>query len=188
VTTTSDCIEATAAGDYYVMVTDSAGCTAQSNHLSISAYPVPIVSLTQHGDTLTAFGALSYQWYMDSNTINNATDSVYIATQSGSYTVQITDTNGCTAISNPVTITGINNLIEPNISLFPNPTNDKWLLTIENSLLGSKLEVFDDNGKTVYESQISNLKTEIDFNAASGVYLLRISGANVSVVRKLIKM
>jgi hypothetical protein len=129
-----------------------------------------------------------YQWYKNGNIVNSADDEVYIVTEPGSYTVSSIDENGCPDSSNVIIITGINNLIEPNISLFPNPTNDKWLLTIENSLLGSKLEVFDDNGKTVYESQISNLKTEIDFNAASGVYLLRISGANVSVVRKLIKM
>jgi hypothetical protein len=188
VTNTSNCIEAHTAGDYYVMATDSEGCIAQSNHLSISVYPSPGVSISVHGDTLTVFNAVSQHWYLNNNAITNATDSVYIAIQAGSYTVQITDTNGCTAVSNPVIITGINNLTEPNISLYPNPTNDKWLLTVENSLLGSKLTVFDDNGKIVYESQISNLKTGINFNAASGIYLLRISGDNVSVVRRLVKM
>jgi hypothetical protein len=190
VTDTSNCIEANTAGDYYVQVTDSSGCIAQSNHLAISVYPSPGVSISVHGDTLTVFNAVTVQWYLNNNSINNATDSVYLAAQSGSYTVEISDTNGCTAISNPVLITvnGINNLTEQNISLYPNPTTDIWQLTVDNSLLGSKIEVFDDNGKTVYESEISNLKTAINFNASSGLYLLRISGDDVNVVRKLVKL
>jgi hypothetical protein len=185
---TDSCMLTKQAGNYYVTVTDANGCTAQSNHISVYVYPPVSVSISEYGDTLSAHGDFSYQWYLNGEAIGNATDSIFIATQPGSYTVQVTDSNGCTAFSNLLVITGINNLTEPNISLFPNPTSDKWQLTVDNSLLGSKLEVFDDNGKTVYESQISNLKTEIDFNAASGVYLLRISGDRVSAVRKLVKL
>ena len=35
-----NCVEANDAGGYYVTVSDASGCTAESNHLSISVYPV----------------------------------------------------------------------------------------------------------------------------------------------------
>jgi hypothetical protein len=185
---TDSCIEASHSGSYYVIVTDSNGCTDTSASVPVTVYPASTVTITQNGDTLNSSMGSMYQWYRNGNPVNGADAAAYIAIEPGSYTVTATDINGCPDSSTPtIIITGINNLVEQNISLYPNPTSDIWQLTVDNSLLGSKIEVFDDNGKTVYESQISNLKTEINFNAASGVYLLRISGDKVSLLRKLVK-
>ena len=50
------------------------------------------------------------------------------------------------------------------------------------------IEMFDDNGKLVYASIISNLKSEIQPVLASGIYFLRITTANNIVVKKLVKL
>lgn len=49
---------------------------------------------------------LSYQWYLNGNTITNATSQSYLPTALGSYTVAITDSStGCSAISAPTILT-----------------------------------------------------------------------------------
>ena len=75
-----------------------------------------------------------------------------------------------------------------NISIYPNPSTGTWQLAVSNELLSSTLEVFDEQGRSVFHSAIGNQKSEIKFEAAPGVYYLRISNENVSVVRKLVKI
>lgn len=200
VTGTGNCIEAKQAGDYYVNVTDSNGCSAESNHLSISVYPVPSVSIIQQGDTLSSYGAVDYQWYYNNNLIQNATRPLYIANQPGSYTLQITDTNGCTETSQPVEVvaTGINNLEkDASVMLYPNPCSVASLpagqvgvhLLVGNELIGSELEIYDNESRLVFQSAIRHPKSEIALTGLpSGVYYLRISSANASIVRKLVKL
>ncbi|MDB5284659.1 MAG: Immunoglobulin-like repeat containing protein domain [Bacteroidota bacterium] len=99
------CIYVHFAGNYYVTATDNIGCTAVSNHLPISVHPVPPVSVSVNDDTLMAYNAASYQWYLNGSPINGATSSMYIALASGSYSVLVTDTSGCLAQSSNVNVT-----------------------------------------------------------------------------------
>ena len=181
---------ATQAGGYWLTVSDFTGCTAESNHLAISVYPVPSVSITVQGDTLTSFGQSNYQWLYNNNAIPGAIGALYIAHQSGSYALQVTDSNGCTTTSTAVPVTtGISDISEERISIYPNPNSvGNWQLAVDNDLLGAKLEVYDEQGRIVFQSKISLLKSKIDLDVSSGVYYLRISNDSVSVVRKLVKL
>jgi hypothetical protein len=67
-------------------------------------------------------------------------------------------------------------------------TVDSWQLTVGNSFLGGEAEMFDRNGKLVFQSEIRDPQSEISPDVSKGVYLLRISSAKSSVVRKLIKL
>ena len=113
---------------------------------------------------------------------------MYVATEAGSYAVQVTDTNGCTTTSNAVLVSGVPDLLEENISIYPNPSVNSWQLTVDNSLVGSALEVFDEQGRIAFQSKISFLKSRIDLNIANGVYYLHINNNIRSIVKKLIKL
>ena len=183
------CIYAKTAGNYYVTVTDNNGCSAESNHVHISVYPQPPVSITQNGDTLIVYNAVSVQWYLGGQAISGATSNIYITTVFGEYTVAITDTNGCSITSNPLNYTGIASVADDKITVYPNPSVDgSWYLEISNDLVGSAVEILDDNGRLIYRAQISNLKSQIGLNVARGVYLMRVYSGNYSFVRKLIRM
>ena len=184
----NSCMEVNEAGNYYVTVTDNHGCTAESNHLAVSVYPVPSVSIVVQGDTLTSFGAVSYLWKMDGSPIEGATGQFYIAKQAGSYSVQVTDTNGCTNTSTPVLVTGMEELVEQNVVLFPNPSAGSWQLMVDNGLVGSELEVFDEQGQIIFKSEIRDIQCVITLNIAKGVYWLRISNQHVNVVRRLVRL
>jgi len=185
---TGYCIFVNQAGDYYVTITDANGCSSESNHISVSTYPVPPVSITEHGDTLSSFGAVSYQWYLNNTIIPHATSNIYVALEPGSYLVEITDSNGCTSLSTPVIITGISEVEDGYITLYPNPGSGVIQLSVSTELMGSKLEIYDAEGRVVFKSQIGNLKSEITLPFSSGIYWLRISNSTGIITRKLVKL
>ena len=187
---TDSCIQAHQAGNYYVTVTDNNGCTATSNHLPIHVYPLPPISISVNGDTLSSFNGVTYQWYLNGGTINNATENMYVANQGGSYTVAITDTNGCSVTSNPIIISGINDLIPAfSVNVYPNPLdNGFWNLDCAGSMVGSQIEIFDADGRLVFESTITKTQSQIELSAARGIYMLRIRSTNNSIVKKLIRL
>ena len=189
---TSNCINTSLAGNYYVTVTDNANCSSTSNHIAVGVYPAPSVSVSVNGDTLNAFNAVAYQWYFNNAEILNATASTYIATQPGSYTVQVTDTNGCTALSNQLqVVTAITEFRIQNseFRIYPNPnTNGSWQLEVSNELVGKEVEVTDVTGKAIWKSEIRNRKSEIQLSIAAGVYLLKITSGKNIYLKKLVKL
>ncbi|MDB5283826.1 MAG: hypothetical protein JWO06_2901 [Bacteroidota bacterium] len=187
---TTQCIEVRLGGNYYVTATDNNNCTAESNHLSITVYPQPSVSISINGDTLTLYNANNYQWYRNDTLIPGANHAVYIAKTTGYYSVQITDSNGCVTTSNPVlvTVTGITSLTDDDLGIFPNPLiTGNWQLTVDSKYLGAELAIFDAEGRIVYRSVINDLKSEIPLNAARGIYLLHVYNAQYRAIKKLVK-
>lgn len=182
---TGSCIYAINAGNYYVTVTDANNCSAQSNHVAVSVHPLPSVSVSVNGDTLSAYNSLSYQWYLNGNQISSAQNNIYIAAVNGSYQVQVTDSNGCKAMSNAIqiTVTGIAEIVSEDFKVYPNPIETgKWNLECGSNLIGNTLEIFDASGRIVFKEEISNRKSEINFTAAKGIYYLRINSINKKLV------
>jgi hypothetical protein len=182
------CIITNLAGNYYVTVTDANHCTAQSNHVSVSVYPAPPISISVNGDTLSVYNVTSCQWYLNGEPLNGATSTVYIALVAGNYTVSVVDSNGCTSLSNPVIMAGLDNIAVGNIAIYPNPSITGWNLNAGADLLGSIVELYDANGRIVYHSVLETPKTLIDPAVAQGVYFLKISSLNHTWVLKLIKL
>ncbi|MCI5081442.1 MAG: PKD domain-containing protein, partial [Saprospiraceae bacterium] len=99
-------------GTYFVTAVTPFGCEAESNRLDI--LDGPNISLVPGGchyrcepDTLCVPdipGVISYQWYLDGNPIAAPEGTVpdLIATQSGSYTLEMTNADGCTLIADPI--------------------------------------------------------------------------------------
>lgn len=188
---TTQCVYTKLAGNYYVTVTDAGSCTATSNHLAINVHPLPPVSISVNGDSLLAYNSVSYQWYLNGAPITGATEALYIATQTGNYTVVVTDVNGCTAQSLPVTITitGISSPEKEIFSIYPNPSNNgNWTLDVDNSWLNGECEVFDAEGRLVFKYDIKSAKSEFNLTVAKGVYVMRLVSGNRIVTQKLIKI
>ncbi len=95
---TTQSINVTTSGNYSVTVTNSFGCTAASSAVTVIVNPLPNVIITPNGPTtfcqggtvqLCASTGSSYIW----NT--NATTQCINATQSGTYAVTVTNSDGC---------------------------------------------------------------------------------------------
>jgi gliding motility-associated-like protein len=109
----------TTSGTYTVTVTNGNNCSATSAPRIITVNSLPTANITASGPltfcagnavNLTASNAVSYLWSngITTNTISNITNS-------GSFTVTITDANGCSNTSAPVTVT-VNALPSLNIT------------------------------------------------------------------------
>lgn len=114
---TSSSYSAAVSGNYYVMISTSAGCqtpgTSNTVVVTIASSPSATVSPSGNqavcqGNSLTlsanAGSGLTYQWYQGSTPINGATSQTYSASTAGTYSVVVTNTSGCTAASSAVNL------------------------------------------------------------------------------------
>lgn len=105
---TTKSITVTTAGSYTVKVTNSGGCTATSAATNVTVNSLPAATITPNGPltfnqggsvTLTANSGSSYLWSPG----NQASQSIVVSA-AGTYTVRVTNSNGCTKISLPVAV------------------------------------------------------------------------------------
>jgi gliding motility-associated-like protein len=103
-------------GYYQVSVTDDFGCRADVL-FNMGSYPLPEVSLTTPDNTgicpgnppstlyaLESESGYTYAWYRDGMPIAGATGSTYSTADLGAYQVEVTDINGCKAISDSIVL------------------------------------------------------------------------------------
>jgi len=107
---TSASFSPAASGNYTVRVTNAQNCSATSTVQAITVLTVPSADITPSGNVNLCSGSsvtlqanvgdgLSYAWNQNGSALSNANASSLLATQSGSYTVQVTAANGCSATS-----------------------------------------------------------------------------------------
>jgi len=158
-------------------------------------------------DQSTGTGPLHYYWswgdYSYADTIATPNHYyLYIDTTYFDICLTISDGAGCYStycdsfyianqeiVMNVVTTLGLPVVQEErSVELYPNPSTGTWQLTVDNELVGSVMEVFDEQGRMVFHSKLETQNSKLELSVASGVYYLRISNEKVSVVKKLVKM
>jgi outer membrane protease len=173
---------ATVSGTYNVQVSTS-NCTATSINQSVTVNPLPIATLTPAGPTTFCQGGsvvlnanvgtgLTYQWYNGATLISGANSSSYTATTSGSYNVQVSNTN-CTATS--INQSVIVNAL-PTATLTPaGPTTFcQGGSVVLNANVGSGLTYQWYNGATLISGANSSSYTA----TTSGSYNVQVSTSN----------
>lgn len=129
-------------GKYVLSVFDKVGCVVRSDTLLVKklASPTPPTIISEGGNELCNNGKIIltadlnqgfYQWILDNTEITGATNQFYSATAAGKYRLSVSNTNGCSSISNnTITITQL---------IIPQPTikqsNDSL---ISSALVGNK--------------------------------------------------
>jgi uncharacterized delta-60 repeat protein len=148
--------------------------------------------ITQSGEVLSTTGTGSYQWYLNGQPIQSATQNSYVFTQNGNYTVMITDANGCTASSSTLSI--INAAINDytsfgDIITYPNPTSGKFYFKgYNNCSLPVKVEVRNNFGQTVFSETDFRINDAIDLsNKAQGMYFIQIKDGSKVQSFKVLK-
>ncbi len=150
--------------------------TGQADSLYVQVYPSVIPVITQNGNLLSTGSYQGYQWYLNGQPINGATDSSYSSTQAGHYTVVVTDSNGCTltsdilplAVSSLTTGQGI-------FSVYPNPVQGQ--LTVAGGS-GKMLCITNTIGQVLLQKECTGTKTSIDVSGLpAGLYMVRVGNA-----------
>lgn len=183
---TGDTLEVTNGGIYSAFADDLNGCGENSENIEL--FPSPQVNLG--ADTIYVTEAhlldagpagVNFLWSTGDNT-----RTIY-ATATSLYSVTITDVNGCTGSDAQYVelITGIIPIEKTNfISLYPNPSNGQFELSIKKQLKSDVMVyVFGPEGKEVHRDIYSNgmqVKTMEMAHLTKGLYFIRINiGADI---------
>ncbi len=172
---------------YTVSGTDGNNCI-NTDQVVITVNDLPAVPvITAFSTILTSSAATSYQWFSAADLINGETAQTYSPTQTGLYSVEITDSNGCSATSADFTFTfsGLTNVSKTGtIEVSPNPSSGKFSISFGNSDVRS-IKIFNASGSIVFNSSIHI--SEIDLtNQSKGVYFLKIETDNKIYITKLV--
>lgn len=74
------------------------------------------------------------------------------------------------------------------VSLYPNPTNGKLKIKLNETLIYTKYEIYDVYGKVIAKGLFNEMENEIDLiSNENGLYLLKIETENSTVYKKIIK-
>lgn len=147
--------------------------------------PVVIIKLTS--SLLKTSPGDGYQWYRDDVVIEGATSIEYLATESGTYRVEV-NFGDCISVSENLDILALSLEVDMISSIYPNPVVDVINLTFEKAD-DYLIEVFDMSGSkmvSVEYSKSSDIK--IDLSGLSvGFYQLVVKSENGIAKRKLLK-
>lgn len=177
---------------YIVKGTNLDGCYAYDTVVVI-VNAVPLVTITANDTVLTAsLVDVDYQWYdcANNSAINGENSQSYTLTQNGSYKVEVTDTNGCVAMSACMTVANLSVKSATELNSFklsPNPTKGKVTITSLGNETANVV-IFNALGKEV--SKVGNIQngSVIDFSAFNnGVYMVQITSNKGTKVQRVVK-
>lgn len=172
-------------GDYLVSVEDGQGCRALSQTIAVTIRRVPVrpIISAKNRDTLrsSSIGVAKYQWFVDGQIIDGATQREYIPTKHGSYTVRVENTDGCTTFSDPY-LYGITSVAEGagsaggTVSIYPNPVHDALTLALPGSGdVVRNIDIVNVAGSTIVSSMTTMPTERMDVSALSpGTYYVRV--------------
>ena len=136
-------------------------------------------------DLIAQAGFVSYNWNTGAIT---ATISV---NQAGTYSVTITDVNGCSNMDEIAVVTdpclGLNELTS-NLNIYPNPTTGFINIDFGRNISNGLIQLFDSKGSLVLSSIADG--TSYNFNLttfSNGVYYIRLVDQDQVQQIKIIK-
>ncbi|MEY4927250.1 MAG: hypothetical protein RI894_1686 [Bacteroidota bacterium] len=175
---------------YTVTVTNAIGCTATATTSVIFSTPINLNTFVTNENAGQANGSaiamatggagqLSYLW----NTVPQQTTQIATGLLAGTYTVTITDQNGCSitasAIVSTITATAAAARAFTNFTIAPNPSNGNFVVKADFAATTNvEVSVTNAIGQLVFTTKIGetmHLDAPVDLgNQASGVYFLSL--------------
>ena len=171
--------------------------TAVYNNVITISVPIAIVSPTSDtilvggNTTLTAIGGISYSWFPPTG-LNTTTGAVVVAspTVTTTYTVTVTDNQGCQNTTDvEIVVLPVSNDANAELSawsIYPVPASSHIVISHANAdLMQGVARLWSMDGSLQQELTLHGNATEMPVSEiATGVYVLEIRNADISVLRK----
>lgn len=169
------------AGTYTVNVTDLYGCSASTS--IIITQPLALSASMLNDSTVSVSGGTAPYTYLW--TPSGATTTTATGLSAGTYTVLVTDVNGCnTSIIDTVhkNVTGINYVMndKKSFNVYPNPSNGNLTIELENS--SDNVKVYDMLGRQVFYSPLPAGHNLLSINAKPGMYFINVDGCSQKII------
>ena len=175
---------ANAAGPLSVLMLTEHGCPAYSDTVVFSTYPAATVPvITPNGMTLESTVADAYQWFFEGGAIGGANGQSYDVTTTGTYSVEITDANGCNAMSDTIFVlsTSMQEVAgsDRGLSCWPSPANEQLFIGLPASTSSSafRYAITDDHGRVVRDGAAPASEKQVMLDVhdlAAGVFSLGV--------------
>ena len=169
-------------GIYNIVVTDANGCTA-ADSVTINEPELILNEVTQDDGILAATEAgMIYQWYACPDTLlTGETNQTYTPTTNGEYKVVISNIEGCSVVSDCVTVAslGLSDTQNSNVklTLFPNPA--KYELYVKGLKISTSFEIIDLYGKKIRKGIVDSNTSILVDKLPVGMYFLKLDGEKV---------
>jgi hypothetical protein len=169
----------TTSGTYTVVT----GCNSEILELTINT--TPVATITRSGDDLivNATAGATYQWVKCDGSftpITGETGETYLATELGSYAVQVT-LNGCTVTSAcfDVTTLGVKSIDVANLNFYPNPVTDALTVTYTKTITG--VQVYDMTGRLIKNVETNANEVSVDMSEMpTSIYIIKVIAENTT--------
>lgn len=172
---------------YHLKVTENGNVAWDSILIQVNPLPQQ-PSITREDSVLVSSADLGNQWFFYGNPIDSATGKYFLPKETGSYQVQVLDSNGCASIlSDPYEFiqTAINDLSWKEAwFLSPNPAKDELVIFNLQPYSNFSLILVDQLGRLV--KQVSNVNYLSLQDLYEGVYYLVLKTEKSTSCKKLI--
>jgi hypothetical protein len=170
--------------------------TSNIANLTVNALPNSVLVAAEYSNltpsinsglytTVSPAGSYVYQWYRNNTLLSGVNGSSYPVNidRFGEYYSVATDVNGCSAISNRVTISdSVSNMV----FVYPNPSSGQFQVRYyspRNLSTGYTVSVFDSKGAKVWSKQYAITRTYEQMNVnlsnvQDGVFFLEVRDAS----------
>jgi hypothetical protein len=167
---------------YTRILTAANGCDSFCTlRLAVNNLPQPII--TRIFDTLGTQTYAAYQWIRNGALLTGDSSQSLTITQAGTYSVIVTDVNGCSDTSAAFNVNSVNIFDEISAVgaiLYPNPGSGEFTLEFQNEAV-RELEITDAIGRSILRPVIVERRGQFTIeNAANGIYFLIIRSNEVA--------
>ena len=139
-------------------------------------------------------GVTAYEVYRETMLLGTITELYYNDENliSGTYTYNVRpvyeDHNGATSTQEVTFCEGVEDILVPNVTIYPNPANDKVYIETEAEI--EEIVVYDVYGRiqNLRNSETQQLSNSVDVaDLNSGIYFVKVKTENGNVVKRIVK-
>lgn len=177
----------------YIVSSNDGGCNATAQVTVVVNNTPATPSISINNNMLMSSPAIYYQWYLNGQPIDGATNQAYTPTQDGNYSVEVRDANGCTSMSNSFPYTTALNEASfgGKVSIFPNPANNEAYIDIAmNKPAAISIRLFNSVGQNLGGLQsVESLGGRFALPVTglpSGIYMVEVTAGTKQLVKKLV--
>jgi PKD repeat protein len=177
---------------YFILAENEAGCTIRfTEDTRFVIKQSPFVEIIQEGNNILKVNATnydSYQWFIDGAEANEFTTSFISTSQSGIYTIVVTDEE-CSYTSEAYDFILLSNSqLVSQFGLYPNPSST--MVSINFKTKGDyELRILDVSGRLIQKNNVKNseMSTLAVESLKTGIYYLQISNFEHTETMKFVK-
>lgn len=172
-----------AEGNYQVIAGTDTTCMVASYVVDPPVIPEPVITAYPDGMQCTNYGAV-VQWFLNGDEDPFGLGPYIQSEQSGSYTVQVTNDQGCTGTSLPYEfiVTGVPGAEAEGMRVVHEMGSS--LVHVRGAQHAFTCDVFDTSGRRLLSSTGTTGQWDLDLGPLPrGIYVLSIAGSTYKVVR-----